>query len=62
MQAPKATKHSHTHTLHGHQREDPYFWLNQRSDPNVIAYLESENAYTEKVLESSKALQDESDG
>jgi len=36
--------------IHGHQRIDPYYWLNQRENPEVIAYLEAENAYLEKRL------------
>jgi oligopeptidase B len=35
---------------HGHQRHDPYYWLNQRENPEVIAYLEAENHYLEKQL------------
>jgi oligopeptidase B len=41
----KATTIPHTHTLHGDVRHDPYHWLRNRADPNVIAYLETENAY-----------------
>ena len=28
--------------LHGHVRTDDYFWLNERDNPDVIAYLEAE--------------------
>ena len=41
---------------HGHVRIDNYFWLNQRDDPDVLAYLEAENAYAEKQLEASEGL------
>jgi oligopeptidase B len=43
---------------HGNVREDPYFWLNQREDPDVIAYLEAENAYTEEVMAHTEQLQE----
>lgn len=33
-------------TLHGDSRVDEYFWLRDRNDPAVAAYLEAENAYT----------------
>ncbi len=33
-------------TLHGIARVDPYAWLRNRDDPDTIAYLEAENAYT----------------
>ena len=36
--------------IHGDVRVDDYFWLNERENPDVIAYLEQENAYTESVM------------
>lgn len=32
---------------HGDVFDDPYEWLRDKNDPDVIAYLEAENAYTE---------------
>ena len=43
---------------HGTLREDPYYWLNQREDPEVIAYLEAENAYTRSVMAHTEQLQE----
>lgn len=43
---------------HGDVREDPYYWLNQREDPEVVAYLEAENEYTRAVLAHTETLQD----
>jgi oligopeptidase B len=34
----------------GDERIDPWFWLRDRDDPEVLAYLESENAYTREAL------------
>jgi oligopeptidase B len=31
-------------------RVDPWFWLRERDDPEVLAHLEAENAYTREVL------------
>ena len=45
-------------TRHGDVRVDPYYWLRDREDPEVIAYLEAENAYTERVLAPTSTLQD----
>ena len=45
-------------TAHGHVRTDPYFWLRNRENPEVIAYLEAENAYTDAMTAHTKALQD----
>jgi oligopeptidase B len=38
-------------TAFGDVRVDPYYWLRERDNPDVIAYLEAENAYAETVLE-----------
>jgi len=41
---------------HGDVRVDNYFWLNQRDDPEVLQYLEAENAYADAQLASSAGL------
>ena len=41
---------------HGHVRVDNYFWLKERDNPEVIAYLEAENAYTEAATAHTAAL------
>ncbi|MDJ1499961.1 S9 family peptidase [Xanthocytophaga agilis] len=43
---------------HGASRTDNYYWLNKREDPNVIKYLEAENAYTDTMMADTKVLQD----
>jgi len=45
LKAPLATQKQKELTLHGDTRLDPYYWLNERDNPEVVAYLESENAY-----------------
>lgn len=57
MTIPKAKKVPHELTAHGHTRIDNYYWLNQRENPEVIAYLEAENAYTDAVMKPTEALQ-----
>jgi oligopeptidase B len=44
--------------LHGDRRVDHYAWLRQKENPEVIAYLEAENAYTEAILLPTEALQE----
>ena len=44
--------------IHGDVRIDPYFWLRDREDPAVLAYLEAENAYTAAVMEPTTGLQE----
>jgi oligopeptidase B len=43
--------------MHGDQRIDNYYWLNNRENPEVIKYLEAENAYTKAVMQPTEALQ-----
>jgi protease II len=45
-------------TKHGLRRTDPYHWLvEDREDPEVLAYLEAENEYAEAVMASTTDLQ-----
>ena len=44
---------------HGHTRIDNYYWLNQRENPEVIAYLEAENAYTDALMSGTEGLRAE---
>jgi oligopeptidase B len=57
-QPPVAAKKPHTVEIHGYKMKDDYFWLREKSNPDVIKYLEAENAYTEAVMEPTKPLQD----
>jgi len=43
---------------HGHVRIDNYYWLSERENPEVTAYLEAENAYTEAVMARTRPLQE----
>ncbi|NOR12415.1 MAG: hypothetical protein GQ545_04095, partial [Candidatus Aminicenantes bacterium] len=44
-------------TLHGHTRIDDYYWLKDRDNPEVIAYLEAENDYAKKAMAHTEHLQ-----
>ena len=56
---PIAKRRDHVHNYGDVLRVDPYFWLNNRDDPQVIEYLEEENEYTKLILDSTKNLQAE---
>ncbi len=43
---------------HGHVRVDDYFWLRERENPEVIAYLKAENDYAEKEMAHTKGLEE----
>lgn len=43
--------------LNGDRRVDNYFWMRDLENPQTMAYLEAENAYTEAIMEPTKQLQ-----
>jgi oligopeptidase B len=43
---------------HGHLRVDDYYWLRDRNDPEVLAYLEAENQYSDRLMAHSKPLEE----
>jgi oligopeptidase B len=47
--APSAKRVEHTSVWHGETVVDPYFWLREKTNPEVVGYLEAENAYTEAM-------------
>lgn len=44
--------------VHGETRIDDYYWLRDRHDPEVIAYLEAENRHTDAVMRHTEGLQE----
>ncbi len=46
------------HAPHGAVRVDPYYWLRDRENPEVIDYLNAENAYTEAVMAHTEDFQE----
>jgi oligopeptidase B len=53
---PRADTRPHPLTAHGIKWIDDYFWLREREDPAVKAYLEAENAWLESVMAPLKEL------
>ena len=58
MAPPSAKKISVTLNTAGHERIDNYFWLNERENPEVLAYLNAENRYTEVMLKDTEGFQE----
>jgi oligopeptidase B len=56
---PKAARHPKELVAHGDLRIDPYYWLNERENPEMTAYLEAENAYTQAMLAHTATFQEE---
>lgn len=54
---PKAKEIAHELTAHGDTRMDEYYWLKDRENPEVIEYLNAENAYRERIMSGTEKLQ-----
>jgi oligopeptidase B len=54
---PRAKKIAKVDTIHGDIRVDNYFWLRDKKNPEVIAYLEAENRYTEAMTKNIDEFQ-----
>lgn len=59
IEAPRADKIDKVIEKHEDIRVDPYYWMNDRENPEVIDYLERENAYFEAVMEKTNGLQED---
>jgi len=59
MKPPVAKKINKELTAHDQTRIDPYYWLNERENQEVISYLEAENAYTSAMLKHTEEFQTE---
>ncbi len=68
-EAPDVMQKDSVLSIHGHTRTDPYFWMRltdeqkiaERPDEQtqkVLAYLNAENTYTEKVMADTEQLQE----
>jgi oligopeptidase B len=54
---PVAKKVPHVSEVNGHKMVDNYFWLRDKPNPEVRAYLEAENAYTDAVMKPTEGFQ-----
>jgi oligopeptidase B len=54
---PVAAKKPRTTKIHGDTLVDNYYWLRGKSNPEVIAHLEAENAYTAAMMKGTDGLQ-----
>ena len=54
---PVAKKVPHVTEVNGRTLTDNYFWLREKTNPEVRAYLEAENAYTDAVMKPTEAFQ-----
>ena len=58
VKPPIAARRPHRLERHGDVRVDEYYWLRDRDDPEVRAYLEAENTYLEDRLRHARGLRE----
>ena len=51
LRAPMTEKKTKTTKIHDDTMVDDYFWLREKTNPEVIAHLEAENAYAEAMYD-----------
>jgi oligopeptidase B len=54
---PSAKKIPRRISAHGDTWDDNYFWLREKTNPEVIAYLKAENAYADAFMKPTEPLQ-----
>jgi len=59
LQQPIAKKEAKELTIHNDSRIDNYYWMNKRDSQDVINYLNSENEYTDQMMNHLDGFQDE---
>ena len=55
---PVAKRVEHVETRHGETVVDEYFWLREKTNPDVLGYLAAENTYTEAMTRELKPFED----
>ncbi len=58
LQPPVAKKQSKLVEINGDKLTDDYFWMREKTNPEVISYLEAENAYTDAMTKGLNNFQD----
>jgi oligopeptidase B len=59
LKPPIAKKAAKATTIHGETLVDDYYWLREKSNPEVISYLKAENAYTDLMMKHTETFQAE---
>ena len=57
-QPPMAEKKPKTTNIHGVTLVDDYFWLREKTNPAVLAYLQAEDAYAQSMMKHTAPLQE----
>ncbi len=57
-QPPMAEKKTKTTNIHGETLVDEYFWLREKTNPSVQAYLKAEDDYAQSAMKHTAGLQE----
>ena len=57
LSPPQARSEPTPTTLHGVTLQDDFRWMREKTSPEVLAYLEAENAYTARAMAATEPLQ-----
>ncbi|MGA8659641.1 MAG: S9 family peptidase [Chthoniobacterales bacterium] len=57
QEPPVAEQKPHEVSQNGQTRNDPFFWLREKSNPQVVQYLQAENRYTRSALKPVEGLE-----
>jgi oligopeptidase B len=57
LRPPMTEKKTKTTKIHDDTMVDDYFWLREKTNPQVIAHLEAENSYAEAMMKPTVPLQ-----
>src|SRR5437588_5666548 len=55
---PSAPRRPTNLTRHGDERVDDWYWLRERDNPDVVAYLEAENRWAEQATAHTAGVQE----
>ncbi len=58
LKPPMAEKKTKTTNIHGETLVDDFFWLREKTNPEVMAHLQAENNYAEAMMKPTAALQE----
>ena len=57
LRVPQVAKKPKELKIHDDVRVDNYYWLNEKENPEVIDYLNAENAYTKQMMQHTEGFQ-----
>ena len=57
VKAPVIKEKPYSYSSKFESISDPYFWLREKENPEVISYIKEENAYLEHTLKDTNTFQ-----